>query len=326
MHKYYRSSHVFTEPEVQKIKTIFNETSPDCFKSKQSMDYSLCTLTGKKDPGFCGFKKTIGQQDCVPQDDLYVQAFSQELSRSLDSLNLITAESQVQYSTAIKKAIHNVCLERINTEAVVPPVWDITHRDLCISKMQSLSYWDLPNLKKISFFLDTFPTETITMVYPYVGALLTFPVFYTCFSVLSDGGFFKTLFKGTIDHLESRAFSLRDLWLCPHNRKIVVCGLVLTSGFAGFKFLSPAKVALAAVQEAKETIPVPIPIDHLARFRCTGFAGYVLQEFEENSGALLHSGLRVAITWAKIVLHSFTEEGNESAARIFAKLLFKFRC
>ena len=235
-----------------KLKSIFSNTPSECFKSKDNLDYSLCTMTGKKDVGFIGFKKTIGQQDCVPQDDVHILAFSQKLSDNLESLNIMTTKSQSQYATVVKKAIHNVNLERV-TEAVPTPVWDITHRELCVAKMQSITtYWDLPSLKNVSFLLETFPTGTVTMVYPYVGMLLAFPLFYGSFASLSDDRFFQSLFKRTIAHLESRAFSLRDLWLYPHNQKIVICGMVLTSGFVCLKFLSPPKVPLKAIEAVQE--------------------------------------------------------------------------
>lgn len=58
---FYKTTHIFIEPEVQNLKRIFSETPHECFKSKQSMDHSLCTMTGKKDVGFIDFKKTVGQ-------------------------------------------------------------------------------------------------------------------------------------------------------------------------------------------------------------------------------------------------------------------------
>lgn len=311
---------------MDKLRTIFGSTPPECFKTKECLDYSLCTMTGKKDVGFTGFKKTIGQQNCVPQDDVHILTFSQKLSGNLESLNIMTTKSQSQYATVVKKAIHNVNLERVTEAAPPTPVWDITHRELCISKMQSITTcWDLPSLKNVSFLLETFPTETVTMIYPYVGMLIAFPVFYRSFASLSDDRFFQNLFRRTIDHLESRVFSLRDLWFCPHNRKIVICGIALTSGFAGFRFMTHPKIALEAIEALEEVIKEePIPVDHLVRFRFTGAAGSYLQTFEEYSGGVLYSGLRVLLTWSKIVLYSLTEQGDESV-KILARIPFRFK-
>lgn len=174
------------------------------------------------------------------------------------------------------------------TEAAPPtPVWDITHRELCISKMQSITTcWDLPSLKNVSFLLETFPTETVTMIYPYVGMLIAFPVFYRSFASLSDDRFFQNLFRRTIDHLESRVFSLRDLWFCPHNRKIVICGIALTSGFAGFRFMTHPKIALEAIEALEEVIKEePIPVDHLVRFRFTGLQVLIFRRLKSILGA-----------------------------------------
>lgn len=132
---------------------------------------------------------------------MYIQVFSQKLNSSSESLNLMTAKSQSQYATFVKKSIHNASLERTNIEIVTPPVmpW--------ISRVGSFAYLECIVLGFVEQEKSVFLAGDVSDGNDYHDVmLLAFPVFYASFALLP--GFFQSFLNRTIDRLESRAFSL----------------------------------------------------------------------------------------------------------------------
>lgn len=312
---------VFESSKLRKYHLVFESKSQSVEYDSNQMTIatrSICKSIGVEDRNLAQFTKIVGKPNFSPEDSLTIQKFMIEGEHSLDKLGLISQATKADSCLYVQswRGIHNVRVTQ-NVEEIVPSkalLFDC--RKIVYNRFQDLSEEHIAPLTKIADSLDMYNFETSVLILPYLVGVLTLSTFLKCFSHLDQNGFFKSLFRTTVESIKSR--------IIPFYRQVFqsevfkgVLKACVTSG--GFYFIWRFFSAPVVVNELAVTEQLVIPDNQnpMERYRFKGQAGEAVRTFKDITGGILYTFCDVLHTYRNIVVYTTLEPLLERSKELY---------
>lgn len=295
-HNFFEIKHIFPVDQLSTYSKALGGTTSDTLSSTQNMDRCVSIMKGDNTTSLKKFVSLVRKNNSDSEDYEIISSFYTHTQPSVDILNI----KLCQNSTGL---YHNVIVSKISTwepvHRVPPDLWDLKYQVTCYKAFDIFSRAELSSLKTLLVAMENFPSETYLLLYPLIGSILGFTIFYQSFSYLSAGKFLDTLFKRTVERIHGSPLKVREILnYSPSTICISIAGVAsISTIYSIISYLEIEKIQQKSINLS----------DSLSNYRFTGNTGVAIRIFKDNTGAIAYSVFKTWNTYKKIVILSLLE-------------------
>lgn len=247
--------------------------------------------------------------------------------KHLDSLNLVTKQSQSECLNSCQVVVNSGCdgimtynlqlkLELARVPTSSPSLFDC--KQIIYKKFDAFGYSHLEALRDIVASLDVYEFPVSTLILPYIGAILPFSLFIFYINRLDGFNFFKTLFSSTIERIEKRkTYPIYKALVSLTFNQVVLTGAATASCIFAYKAFCAKILPQSVPVTMLVTVPVP-QVSPMEVYKYTGYTGLFVEEFKLNTGAIVYNCFDVLNSYRGIIFYTMFAPLIEGAKSIYA--------